>query len=37
MKGHERVYKDYKNIEIWRDHVKQKAPVFEEYSRQDAA
>ena len=37
MKGHERVYRDYKNIEIWRDHVKQKAPAFEEYSSQDAA
>ncbi|MEM7304366.1 MAG: glutathione binding-like protein, partial [Pseudomonadota bacterium] len=37
MKGHERVYKDYKNIEIWLDHVKRKAPEFEEYIRQNAA
>ena len=31
MKGHERVYKDFKNINVWCEHVERKAPVFEEF------
>lgn len=35
--GHQRVYQDYKNIHAWCEHVASKAPVFEEFSQQNAA
>lgn len=37
IKGHERIYQDFKNITDWCEHVKRKAPEFEQVSRQVAA